>query len=308
VIHLLSWSMGALAIFLLPGTFFGPASAYADEEPIAEIDGQKIFRADVQADYSAERPRALEMVRADDNAARTLAMDWYRARLFSLAAREEGFFASNPAIAAQADRIHQQYIAAEYLTWLLGTKYQPSKMELSQLYQLQPGLCASGGRVRLARLGVIWGRNASPEEVAAAGARFEAMQSRLAAGESFAVVADDASDFRTSGPGGDAGWIELKTLEGNPMGEQILALVPGERSEVISLPESKGLFEMLQLEGAGTLPLAACEGRLAEALSQKFRVDELAAKYDASLNVDAFIAAVRSIPAPGDPRVQQKLP
>ena len=313
MIYRVAKGCGILAIFLMVGIL--GASAQAAAEPIAEIDGRKVSAVELYNSYAAERPEFIDQIRFDDNAARTLAMDWYRASLFARAGVDEGFRKAQPAVVAQADRIRDQYLAAEYLTWLLKTKYEPTEMEMAQLYKMQPALCASTGKVRMARLGVVWGRNAGPEEVAAAEARFEAMQARLAAGESFGAVADDASDFQASGSGGDTGWVEIEALQGNLMGEKILALLPGERSEVVRLPQSKGIFEMLALEEPGTLSLEACKGRLAEELSLRFRrdvrrrrVNELAAKYNASLNVDAFIAVVRSIPAPDDPRVQQKLP
>jgi hypothetical protein len=303
----------AAVVFLLVGTIAGSASAQG--EPIAEINGNKIYALDVHNAYAAERPEFVQKIRFDDNAARTLAMDWYRAQLFKQAAIDEGYHQANPATLPQGNRIRDQYVAAEYLTWLLGKKYKPSEMELRQIYQMQPGLCASNGKVRLARAGVIWGRNASPEEIAAAEDRFAEIQKRLAAGESFGQVADDASDFRTSGTGGDTGWVDIKTLQGNPLGEKVLALSPGERSEVISLPESRGLFEMLDVEAAGALSFENCRARLEEAIARNYRndvrrrrVNELADKYNASLNLDAFITVVRAIPAPGDPRPAAKQP
>ena len=311
--YLVAKGCGLVAVCLLASVFGSSAQAAGD--PVAEIDGRKISAIEIYNAYAAERPEIINQIRIDDNAARTLAMDWYRAELFARAAADEGFGKAQPATVAQADRIRAQFLAAEYLTWLLKTKYEPSMMEMAQLYKMQPALCAGTGKVRLARLGVVWGRNAGPEEIAAAEARFAAMQARLEAGESFGAVADDASDFMTSGTGGDTGWLEIKAFKGAPMGEKILALAPGDRSEVIRLPDSLGMFEMLAFEEPGTLSLEACEDRLAEELSKKFRIDvrrrrinELAAKYNASLNMDAFIAVVRSIPAPGDPRVPQKLP
>lgn len=287
----------------------------AAEELVAEIEGQKYLTSDVRAAYVADNPDLIAQVRYDDNAARTLAVDWYRAQLFARGARDDGYFEANPEKVALANKTRDQFLAADYLTWLMGTKYKPADMELKQLYKLQPGLCASSGRVRLARAGVLWGKHASPEEIAAGEARFAKIQERLAAGEDFAVVADDASDFRTVGTGGDSGWVDIQTLQGNEMGEEVLALAPGERSNVISLPQSRGLIEMLDVEGAGTLLFEDCRPRLAEALSQRFRadvrrrrIDELAAKYKASMNLDAFIAVVRSIHAPEDPRVRASQP
>lgn len=308
-------SMSFRAAFGLLIAAFLVVPVQAAEDVVAEIDGQKYLTSDVRAAYIAENPDSIAQVRFDDNAARTLAMNWYRAQLFARGAKDDGYLEANPGKVAQLNKVRDQVLAADYLTWLMGTKYKPSEMELTQIYKMQPGICASSGKVRLARAGVVWGWRASPEEISAAEARFAKIQERLAAGEPFATVANEASDFRTVGTGGDTGWIEIQTLQGSAMGDEVLALVPGERSEVISLPQSRGLIEMLDVEGAGTLPFDDCRPRLAEALSKSFRVDvrrrridELAAKYKASMNLDAFIAAVRSIPAPGDPRAAKKQP
>ena len=66
---------------------------------------------------------------------------------------------------------------------------------------------------------------------------------------------------------------------------------------------------MLDVEEAGTLSFENCRARLERAIARNYRndvrrrrVNELAEKYNASLNLDAFITVVRAIPAPGDPR------
>ena len=80
---------------MLVGTIAGSASAQG--EPIAEINGNKIYALDVHNAYAAERPEFVQKIRFDDNAARTLAMDWYRAQLFKQAAIDEGYHQANPA-------------------------------------------------------------------------------------------------------------------------------------------------------------------------------------------------------------------
>jgi parvulin-like peptidyl-prolyl isomerase len=80
-------------------------------------------------------------------------------------------------------------------------------------------------------------------------------------------------------------------------------LKKGEVSEVTKTSEGWVVFKLLDREEPRKLSFAECRPTLARVMNDRYTaqiardwVDELAKRYDSSLNMDAFAAAVRAVP------------
>lgn len=298
-----------LAPALLAVLVFVGTSAAADEGAVFRMDGETVSAADVRAEFSELPAGVIQRARTDDFAARSLALDWYYTQLFARAAADAGLLEKVPGLRRASQFRAAQVLAGAWFRTQQDSRFAPSEPEMRQLYQVEPALCASSERIRLARIGVSVGRRATPEERAAAKGRFEAIQQRLADGEAFGVVANEASDFSAEGAGGDMGWISVDSVRRTANGEELARLPVGARSEVLEIAQGWLVYEVLAREDAGQLGFDQCRPKLAEAIHERYNrdlrrrsVDELARRYESDLDLDAFIAAIRSVPRADDPR------
>lgn len=264
---------------------------------------------ELSAEFQHLPPAKLVRIHDDDSAARTFALDYYGALLFSHDAKKYGLFERRPgfeqAVAAEGRRA----IAFAYLRDMLANEDKPSDKEIEQFYALEKNrLCGAPARYRLARLGVVIGKNAGDAERKAADARLAEMQTRLDAGTPFGRVADEGSDLESREPGGVVGWLTEKDLQMADGREEITALAVGEQTAPISTSRGKEIYSMLEKEAARLLTLDECKAQIKDALATEFvrqvrlrRMDEIAIEIGASMNIDQVIAAARAVPRPEQP-------
>jgi parvulin-like peptidyl-prolyl isomerase len=188
----------------------------------------------------------------------------------------------------------------QYVDAMLADELKPSDAEVSSYYSMNKEKCRMPVRYRLARVGVQIAKNASEEEKAAAQKRLEAIQAKLLAGESFAAVADQFSDLPSKNPGGELDWIEDADL-GKEEGVEVLRVLSvGGRTEPIKTRRGMEIFTLIEKEDGRPQTLEECRGKLAEQINQEYRrvatrkrVDDLARRYGASMNLDAFLDAAK---------------
>ncbi|MEW6268357.1 MAG: peptidylprolyl isomerase [Thermodesulfobacteriota bacterium] len=273
--------------------------------PVVEIGDFKVTAPQLTAEFAFLPPPVLQRLKVDDNAARIFAVDWYARAMLARAAKEDGFLAKHPGLVAAAASSEREVIAKEYLRATTEQELRATEQDVEQYKKLNPELCRLMGRYRIARVGVVVGRNASPQELKLASERFAEIEKRLAAGEDFAKVADETSDYSARGSGGDMGWIEEDKVRQSPHGEAILKLGVGDKTPAIDTGQGKVIYRLLEKTEAGELPVAECRPKVEQALRQQYtkdlllrRIDELAARFGAKMNLDAFIAAVRAVDLP----------
>lgn len=308
-----------LACALVAAAGLSPARAEAPApvkgtDVVAKLGNRKLTLDELKAELAYEPAPLIERARDDENFARILAVRWFQTGLFAQAAQDDGLLKSKPGLAGAAAGLGRNLIADEYVTNLLEVEYKPTESEVRSYYALNKELCTPPARYHLARLGVQIAKNASEAEVEGAKKRLQAMQERLKAGEPFATVADELSDLPSQAAGGDVGWIDEKVLAGDETAVKIKALKPGETTEPLRTPRGLEVFRLVEKEEAQPKSFESCRDLLTERLTKEFarattqrRSDELARRYGASLNLDGFLAAVRSVPgrAVDDKRVRE---
>jgi hypothetical protein len=278
------------------------AVAFAADEPVVKIGDFTMTGPQLTAEFSWSPPALLHQVRRNDNAARMLAIEWYSNALIARAAADDKIFAQMPGLDAAADTLRRKMIASRVLPRHVAEKFAADERELRQFMDMNEQLCLSPLRYRVARIGVVVGKKASEPEVKGAEGRIEDVKKRLAAGESFATLADEKSDLTGKLPGGEIGWLaadEIVRTEGH---ETITQLKKDQVSEIVQTNEGLVIYKLLDREEPRKLSFEECRPTLDKIMSEKYRaqiarewVDELAKRYDASMNVDAFAAAVRAV-------------
>ena len=109
----------------------------------------------------------------------------------------------------------------------------------------------------------------------AALARAQAVTARIRGGEDFAAVAAEASvDSSTAGSGGDLGWVDAETFEGE-LGDAIFSLAQGEVSDPV---RSDFGFHVLRVDAidGGVMPSFA---EVREQLETRYREDQAGERY-----------------------------
>jgi hypothetical protein len=289
------------------------ATVCAADSVVLRLAGTPTGATQITAEFAALPAGMIARARTDDFVARNLALNWYHRVLFARAAQDDGLLGRDPGLARAAAAQARGLVAEAYVRDLAKTRFAVTEPELRQLYQIEPALCAADERIRLARIGVSLARHASEAERKAAQARVDAIVERLAAGESFAAVADDTSDFVESGGGGDMGWLPVESLRTAPNGEPLVNLPVGGRSELLEISRGWLLYEVIAREDQGNLDFAQCRPRLEDAIAKRYQRDlrkrsvtELAARYESFLDIDAFVAAIRAVPAADAPQAQSR--
>jgi hypothetical protein len=280
-------------------------AASTPASPVVKVGDLQVTARELTAEFAYLPPPVLYRLKTDDNSARIFAVDWYARALLVKAAEADGYLAKHPGLVATAASRERELIAKQYLRDTIAEEYKPTDAELEQYRSLHPELCQVPGRYRVARVGVIIGRSASPQEIELANQRFAEIEKRLAAGEDFGKVADEKSDYVAKGPGGDMGWVPEDKIRESQHGEAILQLAVGQSTPSLDTGQGKVVYKLLEKEETRQLPLAECRPKLEQAMNAQYRkdlylqrIDQLAARFGASMNLDAFIAAVRAVDLP----------
>jgi parvulin-like peptidyl-prolyl isomerase len=271
-------------------------------EVVLKVGDRSVTAAELEAALSYEPSPILDRMRTDDNFARTFAVRWYEAELFAKAAADDGVIAQRPGLADAARNLGRNLISDEYTKYVLEAEFAPSDVELQSYYTMNKERCVEPARYHLARIGVQIAKNASEQEKAGANQRLAAMRERLAKGESFAIVADEMSDLPAKAEGGDVGWISDDDLGKEEGVAAIRTLAVGQMTEPVQTRRGLEIFRMVEKQDAKTLSLEACKPKLVAQINSEYlkaaarrRTDELAKRYNASMNLDAFVAAARRV-------------
>jgi len=279
------------------------------DEPVLKLTDRTVRRSEIRDELSFEPRELVTRMREDDNFARIYAIRWYQAELFAKAAVDDGVAARVPGLQGAARNLGRNLIADEYLNQVLEVEFKPTDAEIKSYYTMNKAQCATPARLHLARLGVQVAKNASEEEVAGAKKRLEKMQERLKAGDAFAEVAERMSDLPSKEPGGDVGWIPEKDLGDEEGGTIIRSLAVGATSEPIRTRRGWEIFKVVEREEAKAKTLEQCRDEIVARINTEYRkaasqrrADELARRYNASLNLDAFLAAMREAELERGPR------
>jgi hypothetical protein len=279
-----------------------PVSARAGDGPVVEVGDLKPSAAQLTAEFAYLPPPVLQRLKSDDNSARIFAVEWYARALFTKAAQEDGFLKKHPGLESAAASRERDLIAGQFMRETAGD-FRASDEEVAQYRKMDPEICRAPGRLRLARVGVITGKNALPAEAELAHKRFAEIEKSLGAGEDFGKVADEKSDYTAKAGGGDMGYVEIDKVRESPQGDALLKLTVGQISPALDTGQGKVIYKLIEREDSRELPAEECREKVDQVLSGKFRndlflrrVDELAARFKAKMDLDAFIAAVRAVP------------
>ena len=286
-------------LVLAPGT----ASA---GDAVVVVGERAVDSAALTAEFARLPPPQLERLHRDDNAARIFAVSWYGDLLLEEEARSTGFLERNQGVELEAAALARQVIGRAYFRDYVEQNYSTTEQELRQIYKIRKDkLCEVPARLRLANAGVLRGPKASPEERAASDARMNAIVSRVKAGEAFASVAEELSDLTGKLPGGEIGWLSEVEIAKSEGGAEIMALEVGGHTPIIEGTQRQAIYVLLEKSEPRVLSFAECRPVLKQAQESQYGrelklglIDDLAERYQASLNLDAFIAAVRAAPVP----------
>lgn len=275
----------------------------ADQEPVVRIGDLVVTAPQITAEFAYSPPALIHQVKRSDNAARLLAIEWYSNALIARAAQDDKIFEQMPGLEAAANTIRTKMIASRVLPHYVKQKFKADEAELRQFMDMNTELCRASARYRVARIVVVVGKKATDAEVQGAKGRIEEIKKRLATGESFAAVADERSDRTETAPGGELGWLSDEELERNEARDTIRGLSKDQVSEALATSEGLVVYKLLDRQEPRQLSFAECRETLDRVMNEKFQaqiarqwVDELAQRYHASMNVDAFAAAVRAVP------------
>jgi PPIC-type PPIASE domain len=298
----------AMAIgWLAPCTASAQAAPGASpvDEPVLKIGERTVRRSEIRNELGFEPPELVTRMREDENFAKIYAIRWYQAELFAKAAADDGVAARVPGLSGAARNLGRNLIADEYTKQMIEVEFKPTDTEIETYYNLHKDVCVTPRRLHLARLGVQVAKNASEEETAGAKKRLAKMQERIAAGEAFSVVADEMSDLPSKEQGGDVGWIGEQELGDEEGSTAIRSLAVGATSEPIRTRRGWEIFKLIEKDGPKTRTLAECRDDIVAQINAEYRKaasqrrsDELARRYDASLNLDAFLAAIAEAKVP----------
>jgi hypothetical protein len=301
------------ALALLFGLTLGKALAWAEPAPppgdavspaIVRVAGESFDRQQLIATLSFLPPATLQRIRSEDNYARIFAVRWFQNALLAKAAEADGFVSKTPGLASAARAEADDLIAQQYAQVLVDSAIPPTDTEIEQSYKLNKAQCIIAARYHLARIVVVVGARASDKEVEGARVRIDAIKARLDKGDPFATVADELSDVGGRGPGGDYGWFPEDQLAGDPDAAKIKTLAAGQTSDVLRTPRGFEIIKVVERQEPKQRTFAECKDAIARHITNQYRkttlqqkADQLVKRYDAALNLDAFIAAARAVPA-----------
>lgn len=278
------------------------AVALAADDPVVRIGGLTLTGPQITDEFRWSPPALLHQVRRNDNAARMLAIEWYSNALIAQAAVDDKTLAEMPGLDLAADTLRRKMIASRVLPRHVNEKFAADERELRQFMDMNEDLCRVPTRYRVARIGVVVGKKASEPERQGAKARIEDVKKRLSAGEAFATLADEKSDLSAKLPGGEVGWLTGDEIERTEGHETITRLSKDQVSEIVETSDGLVVYKLLEREEPRRQTFEECRPTLDRIMRERYRaqiarewVDELAKRYNASMNVDAFAAAVRAV-------------
>jgi parvulin-like peptidyl-prolyl isomerase len=291
--------VAAAALALLGGA----SAMAADGDAVLRIGDDTLNATQITQEFTWSAPALLNEVRRNDNSMRLLAIDWYSNKLISRAAVDDKLLDKLPGLANAADALRAKMIAGRVLPKYVSERFKSDDRELKQFMELNDQLCNAPTSYRVARIGVVVGKRASEPEIQAAKARLDTMKKRIEGGESFATVADESSDLSAKAPGGEVGWLTSEELERTEGKEAVTALKKDQTSDVIRTSDGFVVYKLLDRKEARKLTFEECRATLERVMNERYKaqiakdwIGELAKRYNASLNVDAFAAAVRAVP------------
>jgi parvulin-like peptidyl-prolyl isomerase len=279
------------------------AALGAGDDVVVRVGDWTMTGPEITAEFGYSLPALINQVRRSDNSARLLAVEWYSNALITKAAADDKMLEKAPGLKDAADALRRKMIATRVLQQYLKEKYRPDERELRQFVDLNEALCQAPARYHVARIGVIVGKKASPAEAEGAKGRIEDIKKRLAAGESFATLADEKSDLPVKNPGGEVGWLSAEEVERTDGKEKLTTLKKGEVSDITPTADGYVIFKLLDREEPRKLSFEECKATAEQVMNERYRaqiardwIEELAKRYNSSINMDAFAAAVRAVP------------
>ena len=281
----------------------GASVRAADGDAVLRVGDSTMNAEQITQEFTWSPPGLLNEVRRNDNSMRLLAVDWYSNKLIAKAAVDDKFFEKMPGLASAADSLRNKMIAGRVVPKYVGEHFKSDDAELKQFMTMNEQLCQAPTAYHVARVGVVVGRNASEAETQGAKARIEDVKKRIAAGDSFAAVADEKSDLSSKAPGGEIGWLTVEEIERTEGLGAVTGLKKDATTDVVRTSEGFVIYKLLDRRDARKLSFEECRATLERTMNERFKaqiardwIDELAKRYDASLNVEAFAAAVRAVP------------
>ena len=290
----------ALAIAATTGLPVRPAWAQTagPDEVVIRLGETKVTVAELSNQLAYQPNSILDTIKKEPNAGRVFAVRWFHHILFNEAAKADGFIPKKPGLQGAADEMSRRRIADAYVDDLQA-QYQPTDQEIEIFYKLHGDTCKTPARYRLARTGVVVGKHATSKEVESAQERIADIERRLKAGDDFAEVVVAASDLEGKSPGGELGWVTDLDINKEIGGEVFRDLKVGGTTPVVKTARGFEIFKLLEKEDARTKTPAECRPEITKALGKQFdksvaegRADELAQRFGATMNLDAFLAAI----------------
>jgi PPIC-type PPIASE domain len=293
-----------------------PDASAGTEAPIMRVGKRAFDRKQLIDELSFLPPATLQRLRRDDNYARIFAVQRFHTAMFAAAAEEDGFLARTPGLKGAAAANSADVVSRFYIKNTVLSTLRPSESELDQFYKLNRSLCVDPPRYRLAKIVILLSPRATDKEGEGAKERLDAAEARLKKGDDFATVADETSDVPTRAGGGDLGWFSEKELEQQPVAADVKPLGAGGVSKPIRTPRGHEIVKVLDKQERKEKSFADCRPLLLDKFIEQYaknavqrRADELVKQMNASLNLDAFIAAARAVPAqPGEEEVETAVP
>lgn len=294
----------ALVVMVALVSLAGAPAIAADGDAVLRIGDDTVNGTQITQEFSWSSPALLNEVRRNDNSMRLLAIDWYSNKLITRAAVDDKMLDKIPGLASAADSLRTKMIASRVMPKYVSEHFKSDDRELKQFMDMNDQLCNAPTSYRIARTGVVVGKKASDAEIQAAKARVDDMKKRIAGGESFGTVADERSDLTAKAPGGEVGWLTSEELDRGTEGkEAVTALKKDQTSDVIRTSDGFVIYKLLDRKEARKLSFEECRETVERIMNERYKaqiardwIDELAKRYNASLNVDAFAAAVRAVP------------
>lgn len=249
---------------LLSSLLFLHAARAADGEVIGKIGDMEIKVEDVRAALG-KMGAAQEAAVAKDpgllnQAVRTLLV---QKLLFKEALAKK--WEEEAAVKAQLERAREAAISESYLQSVSAPPDSyPSEAELQETYNNNKAALLIPKQYRLAQIFIANSKDTDKAAADKAKAKLDAVQKRLKAKESFAVVASDQSEeSQSAGRGGEIGWLTEAQIQPE-IRPQVPTLALNAVSEPIKLDDGWHIIKLLDKKEATTPTLEQVRDQLAQ--------------------------------------------
>jgi peptidyl-prolyl cis-trans isomerase SurA len=301
----LEWAVIATALAFVPALIAPPpARAQNSNEVVASVDGEPITERDVEqfaashgspisTDDFADSPEARSALKAliDDQLLQQERkkfvdkvdegqVDKYIEQIrteqhmtdaqFRAALQSQGMSYEDFRKKARDQLINTQMVQSEVLE-----KIQISDADIKAFYDAhKDDFTVKQERLRLAQILIAVPPNATPQQIAAAQQKANAIHAQAATGMDFNSLAEKYSDDDSKSRGGELGWFEP-----NDVNDQILAgvrnLKPGEISGVIRTKYGFHIVKLEDHEVPGPRPLADVKEQIRHVLQDQRANDQI---------------------------------